>query len=152
MTMLFSLFFAHVKKFHSSIVHVLNGAWKRAVQERSRASAFLRKQSSSIGSIFKSEYFRLKSCVLNFVIRIIEALLVNAIFIAFARLVQKIFWIYAGIDIYAVVLIATQKDGYERVVILLEYFFSGGGEGHNFDQMRRVLNGFLDVEKLPLWQ
>lgn len=75
--------------------------------------------------IFKLEYFRLKSCLLNLVRKIIGALLVNALFIAFARLVQKIFWICAGVGIYVLVLIATQRDGYERVVTLLEHFFDG---------------------------
>ena len=150
MTMLFSSFFAHVKKFYSSMVRLLNGALKRAVQERNEASAFLRKQRSFIGLIFKLEYFRLKSCLLNLVRRIIGALLVNALFIAFARLVQKIFWICAGVGIYALVLIATPKRRLRTCSDSSRAFFWWGERGHNLDQMRRVLTDVLEVEELIL--
>ena len=68
-------------------------------------------------------YIKLKSSFRSSVKRMIEALIVNRLFIAFARLVQKIFWVCAGIGIYACVLIKTQPDGYERVTDVLKHLF-----------------------------
>ena len=68
-------------------------------------------------------YVKLKSSFHSSVKGVIEALIVNRLFIAFARLVQKIFWVCAGIGIYAFVLIKTQPDGYERVTDVLKHLF-----------------------------
>ena len=45
----------------------------------------------------------------------------NRLFIVFAVLVQKIFWVCVGISIYADILIKTQPDEYERVTDVLKY-------------------------------
>ena len=70
-----------------------------------------------------AEYLRLKSSFRNLVQETIAALIVNRLFIAFARLVQKIFWICVGISIYAGILIKTQPDEYERVTDVLKRLF-----------------------------
>ena len=106
---IFFIFCAYKKSYFSMVRVLISGAKRRAVQEGNEASVFLGKQSILIRSIFKLEYFRLKSYIPKFVRRVIGALLVNDLLIAFARLVQKIFWICAGIRIYVVVLITIQK-------------------------------------------
>ena len=85
---------------------------------------------STLNSFFRSsvkntigKYIKLKSSFRSSVTKVIEALIVNRLFIAFARLVQKIFWVCAGIGIYACLLIKTQPDGYERVTDVLKHFF-----------------------------
>ena len=70
-----------------------------------------------------AEYLRLKSSFYRLVQKTIAALIVNRLFIAFARLVQKIFWVCVGISIYAGILIKTQPDGYERVTDVLKRLF-----------------------------
>ena len=70
-----------------------------------------------------AEYLRLKSSFYKLVQKTIAALIVNRLFIAFARLVQKIFWVCVGISIYAGILIKTQPDGYERVTDVLKRLF-----------------------------
>ena len=71
----------------------------------------------------KKVYLRFKSRVIKFIKRAVNALLVNALFIAFAHMIQGVFWIIVGIGVYGVGLILTQPDGYERVLILLNHLF-----------------------------
>lgn len=125
MIKLLSLLFLHIKKCHSSVVRVLTGAGRRVVEERDRVSALLGKHVGRVKSIF-GQFFKLKSSLFAFVKRVIEALLVNTLFIFFAKTVQAIFWICAGIGIYAVVLIATQPDGHERVMNFIKHVFGEG--------------------------
>ena len=129
MTKLLSLLFMHAKECHSSMASVLNGAGRRAIQEKSKASALLWKQTSRVKSVFASGFSRLKFRLYSFVKRVIEALLVNPAFILFAKTVQAVFWINTGIGIYAIALIATQPDGYERVMNFFIHVFGGGAAG-----------------------
>ena len=129
MTKLLTLLFVHAKECYSSMVRVFSGAGRRAIQERSKASAFLWERSSRVKSIFTAGFSRLKFCLYAFVKKMIEALLVNTLFIFFAKTVQAVFWVNAGIGIYAVGLIATQPDGYERVMNFFLHIFGGGAAG-----------------------
>lgn len=100
--------------------------YRYAVQTRDKFFAFFEKQSFLAEAIVESiivEYLRLKCSFRSLVRKMIEALLQNRLFIAVARFVQKVFWVCAGIAIYAGVLIATQKDGYERVTDVLKHLF-----------------------------
>ena len=47
----------------------------------------------------------------------------NKLFVAFARLVQKIFWVCVGTSIYAGILIKTQPDEYEKMTDVLKHLF-----------------------------
>ena len=69
------------------------------------------------------EYFRLTSYFRGLVQKKVDALVTNRLFIAFAILVQKVFWVCAGISIYAGILIKTQPDGHERVMGVLKHLF-----------------------------
>ena len=93
----------HAREYHSSEVRFFRGTEKRAVQEGSEACALLRKYVTVIESGFKFEYFKFKSRVIEFVGRVVDALLVSALSIASAHLV-------------GVGLVLTQPDGYERAV------------------------------------
>lgn len=53
----------------------------------------------------------------------IEALIIDGLFIAFARLVQKIFWIRVGMSICVAILIKIQPDDYERVTDVFKHSF-----------------------------
>ena len=129
MTKLLSLLFMHAKECHSSMVRILNDAGRRAIQEKSKASALFWEQSSRVKSVFASGFSRLKFRLHSFVKKVIEALLVNPAFILFAKTVQAVFWVNTGIGIYAIALIATQPDGYERVMNFFLHVFRGGQQG-----------------------
>ena len=129
MTKLLTLLFVHAKECHSSMVRILSGAGRRAIQEKSKVSAFFWERSGRVKSVFASGFSRLKFRFYAFVKKMIEALLVNAVFILFAKTVQAVFWINMGIGIYAIALIATQPDGYERVMNFFLHMFGGGAAG-----------------------
>ena len=129
MTKLLTLLFVHAKECHSSMVRILSGVGRRAIQEKNEVSAFLWERSSHVKSVFTSGFSRFKFRFYAFVKKMIEALLVNAVFILFAKTVQAVFWINMGIAIYAIALIATQPDGYERVMNFFLHMFGGGAAG-----------------------
>ena len=105
------------------MLRILRGAGKSAVQEGSETCAFFRKRVATIGSGFRLEYFKFRSRLTESVKKTVRTLLVNALLITFAHLVQWIFWIIVGIGAYGVGLTLTQPDGYERVATLAEASF-----------------------------
>ena len=129
MTKLLTLLFVRAKECYTSMVRILTGAGRRAIQEKSEVSTFLWERSGRVKSVFTAGFSRLKFRFYAFVKKMIEALLVNAVFILFAKTVQAVFWINMGIGIYAIALIATQPDGYERVMDFFLHMFGGGAAG-----------------------
>ena len=69
------------------------------------------------------ECFKLKPFFRDLGRKMIEALIIDRLFIAFARLVQKVFWACAGISTYVVILIATKKDGREQLANILKHLW-----------------------------
>ena len=103
-------------------------AYAYAVQTRNKFLAFFEKQSFVVRAKAIAEdtvvrYNRSKSSFRSAVKKAFDALITNRLFIAFARLIQKIFWVCVGISIYAGILVKTQPDGYERVTDVLKHLF-----------------------------
>ena len=100
--------------------------YAHAVQTGNKFLAFFEEQvfvaKAIVGSVV-AEYFRLKSFFRSLVQKTIEASIINGLFIVFARLVQKIFWMRVGISIYTAILIKTRPDGYEWVTDVLKHLF-----------------------------
>ena len=55
---LLSVIVMHAREYHSSMVRILRGAGKRAVQEGGEAYAFLKRRVIVVESVFKLEYFK----------------------------------------------------------------------------------------------
>lgn len=99
---------------------------RSVLQTGNKFLAFFEKQAFVAKAIVGSmvvEYFRLKSFFRSLVQEMIEAFIIDGLFTAFARLVQKIFWIRVGVSIYVAILIKIQPDGYERVTDVFKHPF-----------------------------